>query len=465
MLTKLNRVMLLMLVLVFSLTFVLAQPADASNSDSADSDVEGEVPLPEPYCGDGIVNAVEEQCDGIDMGNLTGLSCSDDSDYNFGDIGCTDECEIDYSQCMLDETSPEINISFTGDYVECSADECDYYVNQDTEIRIMCSDDESGNVDLSYRVFPEGSTDINDLIWMRGFGTSSSWFMDFSYPEDGKHIVEYHCSDGAGNNEGVRSDPDRQIHIVDSQAPIIIFGVPITNNSIDTNGSYHITSDAELIVSGDDPGPNAVGNVEVMCKWKVACDNGNCTEQNPFEVNGTFTFGGSGFSEDGRYILECTAKDALNNLAKVEYPIQVENPPQNTPINSVSSEDEEEDEDRPSRGCSEIWTCEEWSACTDGLQVRECTQKYSCSTTFNRPALVQECETPLVLNETVEQPGALARITGAVIGPNGRPTGLGILIFFALIVGAYFVVGITRKRILSKTTAKGKKSKKKITKK
>lgn len=42
-------------------------------------------------------------------------------------------------------------------------------------------------------------------------------------------------------------------------------------------------------------------------------------------------------------------------------------------------------------GCVEIWTCSEWSDCTDDKQTRTCTDSNNCGTTNNKPAESKEC--------------------------------------------------------------------------
>lgn len=44
--------------------------------------------------------------------------------------------------------------------------------------------------------------------------------------------------------------------------------------------------------------------------------------------------------------------------------------------------------------CTESWTCEAFSACTNGTQSRTCTDANACGTTADRPALSQSCTVP-----------------------------------------------------------------------
>lgn len=54
-------------------------------------------------------------------------------------------------------------------------------------------------------------------------------------------------------------------------------------------------------------------------------------------------------------------------------------------------------------GCSPKWNCTEWSSCANGNQTRTCTDKWSCGTSYEKPAEKQSCaiETPTApSNET-----------------------------------------------------------------
>jgi hypothetical protein len=42
-------------------------------------------------------------------------------------------------------------------------------------------------------------------------------------------------------------------------------------------------------------------------------------------------------------------------------------------------------------GCTESWSCSEWSDCVDNMQTRACTDSNNCGTTVNKPAESQSC--------------------------------------------------------------------------
>ena len=57
------------------------------------------VPAPQAtlavYCGDGSINQVNEQCDGINLGGQTCIS----KGYTYGVLKCTPSCQFDISGC------------------------------------------------------------------------------------------------------------------------------------------------------------------------------------------------------------------------------------------------------------------------------------------------------------------------------------------------------------------------------
>jgi hypothetical protein len=72
------------------------------------------MPVPEPGCGDGVVNLLDEECDG---GDLRGQSCVTRG-YTRGDLACGGNCMFDESNCVTD-TPPKCG---------------DNHVNQESEV-------------------------------------------------------------------------------------------------------------------------------------------------------------------------------------------------------------------------------------------------------------------------------------------------------------------------------------------
>lgn len=45
--------------------------------------------------------------------------------------------------------------------------------------------------------------------------------------------------------------------------------------------------------------------------------------------------------------------------------------------------------------CIESWSCNSWSSCLNNQQTRTCSDSNNCGTTINKPAIVQNCNTPV----------------------------------------------------------------------
>jgi PGF-pre-PGF domain-containing protein len=43
--------------------------------------------------------------------------------------------------------------------------------------------------------------------------------------------------------------------------------------------------------------------------------------------------------------------------------------------------------------CAENWSCNDWSACTDDVRTRTCTDSNACGTTANKPSESEQCQT------------------------------------------------------------------------
>jgi len=97
--------------------------------------------------------------------------------------------------------------------------------------------------------------------------------------------------------------------------------------------------------------------------------------------------------------------------------------------------------------CIENWQCSAFGDCTNGNQVRICTDTNSCGTFNLRPALTQACTTPST---------SLFGVTGGTIGAIGNfvKTGAGIATLITLIV--VIVLGISLIAIRKSNVAKRK---------
>ncbi|NCN98733.1 hypothetical protein COU62_02375 [Candidatus Pacearchaeota archaeon CG10_big_fil_rev_8_21_14_0_10_35_219] len=104
------------------------------------------------------------------------------------------------------------------------------------------------------------------------------------------------------------------------------------------------------------------------------------------------------------------------------------------------------------KGCSTVWICEEWSACSEGQQTRTCEKQVEAcyASESSKPVETQSC----TLSETTEfseqSQNPIARITGAVVGFSKESPGIAIIIFLALLAGAYLIVAFFRNKNFGK---------------
>ncbi|OIO43732.1 hypothetical protein AUJ64_01825 [Candidatus Pacearchaeota archaeon CG1_02_39_14] len=108
----------------------------------------------------------------------------------------------------------------------------------------------------------------------------------------------------------------------------------------------------------------------------------------------------------------------------------------------------EEELRRRGGGCSTVWVCDSWNTCEEGQQERTCVKQneFCYADPELKPVEAQSCTESEIIEVQDEQQGAIARITGAVIGFGRQAPGLAILIFLGLIAGLYLVVALARRR-------------------
>jgi len=66
----------------------------------------------------------------------------------------------------------------------------------------------------------------------------------------------------------------------------------------------------------------------------------------------------------------------------------------------------------PPSSCTESWTCDEWSICTNNSQTRTCTDANSCGSTDDRPVLTQSCSTPVLSSLDITSPSPVSNLVG-----------------------------------------------------
>lgn len=202
------------------------------------------------------------------------------------------------------------------------------------------------------------------------------------------------------------------------------------------DGDFEICID--LIAPEAPTGLSITGNVQLS--WNEAEDFPECSGIDHYEVYRdnvlVGTVGSTSFSDislaDGTYEYGVIAVDlAGNNGALAEGSI------------TLGSDDSPGGGGGPSGGSS-------------GSSSGEATTEDGVSGSTGGDIEELETETTGDTNapeELANNGGLFSRITGAVIGPNGRPNILGILVFLVIIIAVYFVSAGVRKKIKLKSTS------------
>ena len=196
----------------------------------------------------------------------------------------------------------------------------DYYVTQDTEITLTCTDPQPHPVDdviIQYRYrLKENFSDT--------WGAWNNWVevhdnqTVFSFTEDSIHELEYRCNDSLGNEY----EPKTEIDIVDTVPPVTtkeIIG-PVFFDKLE-NKTY-INGVTKINLTCIDPEPHPVNDVTIYYRYYV---NG-LLEQNWTTYKEPF-----GFPEESKHELEYYCVDALGNEEEHQFEIDyVDHTPPNT---------------------------------------------------------------------------------------------------------------------------------------
>jgi len=94
------------------------------------------------------------------------------------------------------------------------------------------------------------------------------------------------------------------------------------------------------------------------------------------------------------------------------------------------------------QGCQEQWTCSDWSACSNSVQTRTCSDSNSCGTANNKPIENQPCSAE-------EMPKQMAQgfsITGFFAGIGTEPAPTALVAVIVIVILAIIVYAIMRSR-------------------
>jgi len=247
--------------------------------------------------------------------------------------------EIMKWQCVFVDNTPPMSVKEHGEPLVPDSG-FDWLTNQ-TPITLDCDDSRNGTAP-----HPVGQ---ETLYWRfskyaTGFGDTpeySTWYSEdytglpiqVNFPDDCWHDLEYYCVDHLGNDERdlMAGEPNRQLYIVDTVAPVITKtivgpseGTCPPASSADT---CYIDGDTEIHVDATDPEPHPVD--EVLCTWDYEVYevlDGNKLGQGQVEITPPFVIT---FPEESTHILTITCWDALGNeVVDVEKFIVDKTPPE-----------------------------------------------------------------------------------------------------------------------------------------
>ncbi len=158
----------------------------------------------------------------------------------------------------------------------------DYWITQQTPITLSCSDQDPHPVD---HVTLYAKYKVDDGNWVDL--TTSNGYVQFTFPEDSIHTLEYYCVDELGNTESTQIEIDK----VDTTPPETTktYGQPL----VETDGGYPkwITSQTPIYMSSIDGGQICAVGVD-KTYWRntlvdeIYCaDQSLCQEAEPVQPN------------------------------------------------------------------------------------------------------------------------------------------------------------------------------------
>jgi hypothetical protein len=220
--------------------------------------------------------------------------------YSVDNVNKVEDAE---KQCVFsDHTAPSVSVNVGEPKLSCA--DCDYWITQDTEVKLNCVQEgphPSPLDTLSWRI------KVDDGLWGEWLTTAAGvegYDKTITFGEDSRHYIEYKCNDSVGKESQVYSKNYR----VDSTAPEITItesDPKYYNASEDKLYLNHVT---EVSISAVDPDPTGFDcNVSgVTCEWGYYLDDGSYYEldtTNPFI-----------FPEETRHELVVRCNDSLGNV-------------------------------------------------------------------------------------------------------------------------------------------------------
>ncbi|MFH1425388.1 MAG: hypothetical protein ABIG28_01495 [archaeon] len=351
-----------------------------------------------PNCNDNNVIDGTEQCDGIDLGELSADEICKENNYPSGGLVSCVDCVFDYTGCSLLPTHD--------------------------------------NFDGGTSDFGGGVSGVEDVVLERsGFGK-----IDF-----GENVLNFE-----------RLDLDRYVVIERRKISVDTEGYGMSNLNVPAVLSFYGIGFAEprILRNGvegsddcgvlDCEGGTCVVRVVGFSEYEVVgCGDGECNFGEdcsscsldcgvcPPPSSSSSSGGGGG----GGGTPQCRDGRDNDGDGLVDYPEDK---------GCVSREDNSELDVGETGVCSVNWGCGDWSECVDGRQTRTCSDGNNCGTLSGKPTEVQECEMSLEgeSGEAGEQesvPIMLRKLFFIVLGI------FAVVILVVVIVGA--VYGIKKRAL------------------
>jgi len=146
--------------------------------------------------------------------------------YTVDKLGNTEEVN---RQCVFVDNKPPVGTKTIGDpKKQCEdGEDCDYWVSQNTQINLTCTDQQPHPVDnekVCYKIYVDNNdkTECYCSHYNGSYNQTTGYCCFFkqttlNFLEDSNHTLEYYCEDALGN----KNEVDVEKFKVDSQPPVI----------------------------------------------------------------------------------------------------------------------------------------------------------------------------------------------------------------------------------------------------
>ncbi len=294
--------------------------------DDADLDCKA----PDPVCGDGVINVDGEECDGSVFAKGT-KKCTAYSDiYESGNVYCTDDCKVSYSACVLAPYCGDGKLAYgeqcDGDVFSGSKRTCAEWDAKYIDGNVGCLDD--CTVDFSNCVEPEVVDPVEPTE--PGADTPDEPFVDEleicgnGMDDDGDELIDCDDDDCAEScvvdtcGDGIVDDDeecDGAAFLLDENrchewVTSYVSGFVTCNSdctvNFDTCQTEHSTMNAGIVEVCDNARDDD-GNGLADCFDSVCANSIKCKSHNVYEICD------NGLDDDDNALIDCEDPDCANN--------------------------------------------------------------------------------------------------------------------------------------------------------